>query len=110
MVANLATKLVPAAESSDPLLAAINHFIFSGDAYDALPEDLSDDQEQAEFERLCNEPDRVLVNWRTPARTLESTVAAIRLALQEVEQGLDQPTVASLLRAALGFLEKRIAQ
>lgn len=101
MAALLAMQPQAAPDNNDPLLAAINHFIHAGDAYDALPEDLNEEEDAAAFERLCNEPDRVLMRWSAPATSYEGAIAALRLALQDEELG------PSLIRAALGYFEGR---
>lgn len=104
MAALLAIRAQPAPDSNDPLLAAINHFIFSGDAYDALPEDMSEEEDAEAFERLCNEPDEVLKHWSSPAASHEGAVTALRLALQ------DDDLAPSMIKAALGYLDRRGAQ
>ncbi|MET2828895.1 hypothetical protein [Mesorhizobium shangrilense] len=104
MAALLATRAMPAPDRIDPLMAAINHFIFSGDAYDALPEDLSEEEDAEAFERLCNEPDRVLKQWGTPATSYEGAIAALRLALD------DEDLAPSLIKAALAYFDRSAAQ
>lgn len=90
----------------DPLVAAINHYLFAGEAYDSLPEGLSDEEERVHTDRLLAGPNDVLVDWRWPAGSEEGAVAALRLALKELEEGEGEPIVISLVRAALGYFDK----
>ncbi|WP_156938146.1 hypothetical protein [Mesorhizobium sp. WSM3626] len=102
------TKPALAAEPSDPLLAAINLHRFAGEAYDDMPEDLTEEQESEAFRRLCSDPDAVLVAWNSPATSHEGALAALRLALQEINDD-GEPIVKSLVTAALGYFEGRSA-
>ncbi|MGX5830345.1 hypothetical protein [Mesorhizobium sp. 43Arga] len=99
-------KSAVAAGPIDPLLAAINLYQFAGEAYDDMPEDLTEEQEAEAFSRLCADPDAVLSAWGKPATTHEGAVAALRLALQELEAE-GEPIVKSLVAAALGYFGGR---
>ncbi|TPL06425.1 hypothetical protein FJ938_13175 [Mesorhizobium sp. B2-4-14] len=89
--------------ANDPLLAAIYRYIFDGAEFDRLPDNLSEEQEEEAFDRLCGQPDAALVAWSTPARSRESAVAALRLALQILEENDGEPIVISLVTAALAY-------
>lgn len=109
---SVATLLQPAMPGGvgDPLLEAVNHFIFAGDMYDALPEDLSQAEDDEAFCRLCQHPEDVLSNWATPAATLEGALAALRLARQLHDVADGDSLVSSLLRAGLGYFGDRGSQ
>ena len=98
-------KTMPASASTDPLLGAINHFLAGGDQHEELPEDLPEDEQDAAFERLCGAPEEVLLNWRDPAMTRESAIAALRLALTGLEEDDAEPIHCNLIRVALSFLD-----
>ncbi|TAM96655.1 MAG: hypothetical protein EPN45_20465 [Rhizobiaceae bacterium] len=100
----------PVAESGDPLLTAVNHYVFSYDAYGELPEDLDEKQDAAASERLLYRPQSILENWCVPATSMEGAQAALRLLLREMEQGYCEPLQLSLLKAALGYFEGRPIQ
>ncbi|OHV67894.1 hypothetical protein LCM4576_23540 [Mesorhizobium sp. LCM 4576] len=98
-------KTAVAAEPMDPLLAAINLYKFAGEAYDDMPEDLTEEQEAEAFERLCSDPEAVLAAWNSPASTRESALAAVRLALQIGQESDSEPTMLNLMKQALAYFE-----
>lgn len=100
----------------DPLLEAINHYLFAYDAFGELPEDLDEELVNAAGKKLLSEPQDVLGNWQEPAASMEGALAALRLLLRELEQPVDGEEVygdrfhISLLKAALAYLEREGAQ
>ncbi|TPI54736.1 hypothetical protein FJ417_24610 [Mesorhizobium sp. B3-1-7] len=107
MMAAAATRPLPGAEPNDPLLAAINLYRFAGEAYDDLPDDLDEEGDDEAFQRLCGDPDAILVAWTAPATSLEGATAALRMALQVLRENNGEPIVKSLLAASLAFFEGR---
>ncbi|MFB2606935.1 hypothetical protein ACE04B_34045, partial [Rhizobium phaseoli] len=84
----------------DPILSAIGEYRHGWAEFQA-----SDDGLAEEMSHLWKAPYAVLANWTAPATTRAGAMAALRLAIDEDENG-DGPLVGTMMRAALAYLEQ----
>lgn len=95
--------LSPFWQGTDPICLAVSKFRVGFADYDAnAPDD--DRLARAYADVTFKAPRRVIVEWKSPAKTKEGAIAALRLA-RDADENDDHAMVGPLLRAALAFLE-----
>ncbi|MGR9349970.1 hypothetical protein [Rhizobium leguminosarum] len=99
-VAGLVPIAAVAAVADDPILSAIGDYRHGWAEFHA-----SDDRMAEVMSHLWKAPYAVLANWTAPATTRAGAMAALRLAVDEDENG-DSPVVGTMMRAALAYLEQ----
>ncbi|WP_246655063.1 helix-turn-helix transcriptional regulator [Rhizobium laguerreae] len=89
----------------DPLLIAINAYRDGLAAYDAAEEDdfPLDGGEDNLYAALISGPDAVLTNWRSPATSHQTAIAAISLAERERATFVESPVADAMEAAAIAY-------
>ncbi|TBD15701.1 hypothetical protein ELH24_09240 [Rhizobium ruizarguesonis] len=107
-VAGIAPIAAHAAVADDPLLDAVNAYRAGlADYNDNAPMD-TDAAADAYAQISWMPPFKALESWTTPATTREGAMAALRLAVDEDENG-ESPLIGTMMRAALAYLEQERA-
>lgn len=94
----------------DPLLSAICAYKKGWDDFNALAEAAPTEKHWDEYEAATFGPHLTsLEKWQGPAKTREGAAEALRLAMDEERGIFNSPAGDSLMRAALGYLERQAA-
>lgn len=88
-------------KEADPLVKVINDHKTAWDTYCAV--DFGADEE-GELKTAWKKPYAVLEKWEKPCTSRDSAIAAMKLAMDEIDAG-DGPLAKPMLLAALGYLE-----
>ncbi|MBY5869335.1 hypothetical protein [Rhizobium leguminosarum] len=91
----------------DPLMIAIETYRDGLAAYNAAPDDLPEDAAEELYQRLVGAPYNVLANWRTPATSEETALAAMRLAGREIKEDPESAVAEAMYGAMLSFRRPR---
>ncbi|RFB95566.1 hypothetical protein B5K11_11690 [Rhizobium leguminosarum bv. trifolii] len=96
-----------AEKPADPLIIAINAYIDGRAAYNATPEDLPEEAAEELYQKLVAAPYDVLANWRTPATSEATALAAMRLAGREIHEDEESEVAEAMYGAMFGFYRPR---
>lgn len=93
--------------AADPVIGMIKAYNDGNEAFCAIKEAdwPSLGGEDAVIEMTYGAPMKQLDNWSQPCTSMAGAIAALRFALQESEDFYCEPSVTSMITAALGYLE-----
>lgn len=96
--------------SADPIVGAIRDFRAGLAAFNALPNEVTDKNEDQAINATYGPPQQILMDWEAPAKSHEGAVEALRLARDEAAEFAYSAISDNMVIAALAYLEGRAIQ